>query len=984
MAPGEHRTPEASNSSENEAILDRSTKSVELYKDRTTMHLPHLPWEILHLIFLRTVAPAWLMIPDRRPYSAWSVNVRAKLHLINVCRDWYEAGIQFLYEEIAINSIGQLCALASTLRAKSSIADMVTSIHLSFYIPTAYATMFNRIYTSLPSLCHQLTKLSFSEFFTYSERMSFHVLPSSFSQSLLTHLEVHFDRSLSLVLDGIHVVAARIVSLSLLSRNRDFPAVESPKEPLQFPRLRELQSFLDTQGLLFITQAWKFPALDTFIGRFPSCIVARDYRSLIQHILEFIQHHGQGLSTLFLHYDGDVDYLKKMTSLWKPALAKLVHLRHLIVPAFFDLSVPQVLFLDCFLSWKDPERIEKLPLLAADKRKQDFPKLQRFRYIDPSLLDFPLIYTLLPPTMSGEYHFLFPGIDIKCSPTSITDRSIAVRESEDSDDDFDFSSGSGSECEEYKPLRESKQLKPSNYSEAASDSESSEDQESSEEQEADEESCLDLWRKATFGHSLDGQLEHFFGLHKTQTNMHLPHLPWEILHSIFLRAVAPGWLIIHDRRPHSAWSVNTKTILHLINVCRDWYEAGIELLYSEIVVYSIGQFCSLASTLRANTALAEKVTSVHLSLYVSAAYATVFNRIYTSLPSLCHQLTKVVFPEFFSYRELMSYHVFPSSFRHSSLTHLEIHFNRSFAFVANGIHVVAVNLVSLSLLARNEDSGFQAAETGQEPLQFPRLQVLQSSLDTQGLSLITLAWRFPALNTFIGRPPSISDYGNRHHHRNIMQHILLFIQSHGRRLETLFLHYQGDELHSQEIAPLWEPELAKLVHLRHLIIPVFFNVSVPQVLWLDCFVGWKDVERVEDISLLAADKRKAQFPNLQRFRCIDPSLIELPLIYIFLSPNIGGEYCFSFPGIEIKCTPSSITGRTTAIREIDSSEADFGFSSGSESECDEYEPPMDLYEESESSDESAWAFDSEEEFSEDPKWEMDEETCLNLWRRRPA
>ncbi|KAJ3966082.1 hypothetical protein EV361DRAFT_936741, partial [Lentinula raphanica] len=155
--------------------MNRTEKSLEVSKVQITVHcsvtrlkLPHLPLEILRLIFLRTVAPGWLMLPDRRYLSSWNVNTRTKLHLINVCRDWYKAGIKLLYEEIVIDSIGQFCALVSTLRVDCSLAAKVNALHLSFPSPGEDFIVFLRIYDSLPDLCPNLSKLVFPEFFLCS------------------------------------------------------------------------------------------------------------------------------------------------------------------------------------------------------------------------------------------------------------------------------------------------------------------------------------------------------------------------------------------------------------------------------------------------------------------------------------------------------------------------------------------------------------------------------------------------------------------------------------------------------------------------------------------------------------------------------------------------------------------------------------------------------------------------------------------------
>ncbi|KAJ3771746.1 hypothetical protein FB446DRAFT_739224 [Lentinula raphanica] len=503
-----------------------------------TMHLPHLPWEILHLIFLRTVAPGWLIMPDRRYLSAWNVNTRAKLHLINVCRDWYEAGIELLYEEIAINSIGQLCALASTLRTHSSLADKVASLHLSFYIHDT--TVYRRIYDSLPSLCPNLVKLGFSEFFSCPGMPPY--LPSLHS---LTHLELH-SCSFVLFAGSIDIVAANLVSLSVYGHNSDTNDREDETTvEVQFPRLQVLRCRLDTEGLTFITERCKFPALKTFLGEPPSIFDMYNYTgNIFRHILIFIQHHGQRLTTLFLYYFAYDVKLQENAPFMAKVLAELVHLRHLIIPPFFDISVPQVLWLDCYFVWQQTRHAQILPLLSADERKNLFPNLQRFRCIDPGPLELPLIYVLLPPTLEDECHFSFPGIDIKCDACSMTGMSTAIREVKDDEEDLDFSSGSASECESYEPPPDSEESDWSDESEWASasfedlaqeaevsndskretesfegskprETESSNDTkreteflegsklretESSEELEwkADEEQCLKLWRKARF------------------------------------------------------------------------------------------------------------------------------------------------------------------------------------------------------------------------------------------------------------------------------------------------------------------------------------------------------------------------------------------------------------------------------------------------------------------------------------------------------
>ncbi|KAF5383435.1 hypothetical protein D9757_006084 [Collybiopsis confluens] len=150
-----------------------------------------LPPEILHLIFLRATAPALLLSPDDlRPQSAWNLNLRTQLRLISVCRDWNDAGVTLLYENIAIHSIGQLCALIATLRDNSYLSERVHSLCFACIVPdvpTNYQAMFERIADTLPILCPNLVNLSLR--IPCPNKGAASSICSHFGSLLLTHLE---------------------------------------------------------------------------------------------------------------------------------------------------------------------------------------------------------------------------------------------------------------------------------------------------------------------------------------------------------------------------------------------------------------------------------------------------------------------------------------------------------------------------------------------------------------------------------------------------------------------------------------------------------------------------------------------------------------------------------------------------------------------------------------------------------------------------
>lgn len=86
--------------------------------------------EILHAIFLRTIAPSFLLEPSLRygKKSAWCQSVRDKKSIILVCRSWCAVGTVFLYEDIALRRVGQASALLRSLEDNEELAPLIKSV----------------------------------------------------------------------------------------------------------------------------------------------------------------------------------------------------------------------------------------------------------------------------------------------------------------------------------------------------------------------------------------------------------------------------------------------------------------------------------------------------------------------------------------------------------------------------------------------------------------------------------------------------------------------------------------------------------------------------------------------------------------------------------------------------------------------------------------------------------------------------------------
>ncbi|KAG6916565.1 hypothetical protein DXG01_006336 [Tephrocybe rancida] len=124
-----------------------------------------LPFEILDMIFTRTVAPSFLLDSSiiAGPQSAWSRARQMKLSLISVSRSWYAAGITLIYKEVVIRRLNQIPGLLETLEASPlGLGVLVKQLSLDMFVPSGYATSFSRHIQRIADLCPNLEGLILS------------------------------------------------------------------------------------------------------------------------------------------------------------------------------------------------------------------------------------------------------------------------------------------------------------------------------------------------------------------------------------------------------------------------------------------------------------------------------------------------------------------------------------------------------------------------------------------------------------------------------------------------------------------------------------------------------------------------------------------------------------------------------------------------------------------------------------------------------
>ncbi|KAJ7053395.1 hypothetical protein C8F01DRAFT_1167340 [Mycena amicta] len=96
------------------------------------------------------------------PQTTRSTDWRTKLALARVCKTWNRIGVELLYANPTLSTIGQLPALVETLEARSDLAALVRSLEVCYFMPPGCARTHYEELSKLIALCSGIIELSFS------------------------------------------------------------------------------------------------------------------------------------------------------------------------------------------------------------------------------------------------------------------------------------------------------------------------------------------------------------------------------------------------------------------------------------------------------------------------------------------------------------------------------------------------------------------------------------------------------------------------------------------------------------------------------------------------------------------------------------------------------------------------------------------------------------------------------------------------------
>ncbi|KAJ7031739.1 hypothetical protein C8F04DRAFT_1360982 [Mycena alexandri] len=124
-----------------------------------------IPPEILLAIFRLALLPSWKMTPGTSappfPYPVWSVDISRKRSLLEVCKTWYSAGLEFLYENVVLAEIGQILVFVDTLKARPEFGTLVHSINICYRVFRGYRNVHDEAVDQIFKFCPRVTHFVF-------------------------------------------------------------------------------------------------------------------------------------------------------------------------------------------------------------------------------------------------------------------------------------------------------------------------------------------------------------------------------------------------------------------------------------------------------------------------------------------------------------------------------------------------------------------------------------------------------------------------------------------------------------------------------------------------------------------------------------------------------------------------------------------------------------------------------------------------------
>ncbi|KAK7046472.1 F-box domain-containing protein [Favolaschia claudopus] len=378
-------------------ILETETKTVKLFStvkrlgDNALQDVrvkendfsSRIPEEILLQIFRVALPPSWNAYFARTlppfPPTIWSSDFETKLTIIQVCKRWYRIGLEFLYESVSLNSIGQLAVFVVALESRPHLGSLVRCLEICYWVPRGYRTLHDTELMKALALCPRLTYFAFNPQLVSPSETPFEIsLPkfppiTNLDLREITHLDICDWVPYQSTLPALLYLSSTLQSLSValpIDYGADHPT-------LVFPRVHSLRLCMSEESV-HSGPYWSFPNLQQ-LHLFHTPRLGNRWR-FSSAAKVFLANHGRSLRTLSLGKADDNERLKKL-------LRHCPNLQHLTIAEHWLPSKH-----DCChetLQTLHIQRESKRRHCGFNKWKTMFPSLRSGHYVDTSYDLFP-------------------------------------------------------------------------------------------------------------------------------------------------------------------------------------------------------------------------------------------------------------------------------------------------------------------------------------------------------------------------------------------------------------------------------------------------------------------------------------------------------------------------------------------------------------------------------------------------------------------
>ncbi|KII93029.1 hypothetical protein PLICRDRAFT_87489 [Plicaturopsis crispa FD-325 SS-3] len=385
-----------------------------------------LPVEILRMIFFYALPPANFLDPSPQAggkYSAWCMTLRTKKAFVLVCRTWWPAAMEALYEEVMFRSPWQIAAFVRTLDLSSfDVESSVRRVGFLCALPTGCTSSIIHELSGVLDRCHKLKSLTWDP--CYEEETLLRPVGELICPTGLTHLECGEIVDFLDLISALRGVSSNLLSLAFIlprdvqSESHATQIFQVALDRLETLRVRYAQKPIAHAALRLMTSNWTMPCLKRLTVHSSPPYDDDPLQTLWEVMVTFCRAHCQRLEYFrYLPYKVQ----QYMDFNFQPILDVCPVLKHVVIDlgCYMPIRHPTIQCVDIEVSIEHSD-YTRFKYMTFDNALsvENLPSLVSVRLLDQALGHLPEIPYIISPLEGRDEHresdleFKYPGVHI--------------------------------------------------------------------------------------------------------------------------------------------------------------------------------------------------------------------------------------------------------------------------------------------------------------------------------------------------------------------------------------------------------------------------------------------------------------------------------------------------------------------------------------------------------------------------------------------